>query len=237
MESGFFKNTDMDVVCSSFLFNGIDRQSVEDALSDPLCEKIRYKKGDVIYDETDFRRSLALILEGRVEVSKGNGPGRKYIMNTIAAPGLFGAAAIFSGEDTYVTKITATAPCRILFFPQELIEKLICSDCRISKNYIVFLSGRIQFLNKKIQSLVTTCTAQSVARYLVSAAEEHGGKYEVTKIRSYSSLAKMLNIGRASLYRSLDFFTESGLIERQGKTIVILDLNSLICISNDGGAE
>ena len=237
MEDDFLKSTDMDVVCSSFLFDGIDRQLVESALSDPLCEKIIYKKGDIIYRETDFRRSLGLILEGRVEVSKGKGPGRKYIMNTIAAPGLFGAAAIFSGEDTYVTKIIAMAPCRILFFPQELIEKLICSDYRIAKNYIVFLSGRIQFLNKKIQSLVTTCTTQSVARYLVSAMEERGGRYEVSKIKSYSSLAKMLNIGRASLYRSLDFFTENGLIQRQGKTIVILDLNSLIGISNDGEAE
>lgn len=237
MDRTFFTDSDIKTISDSFLFKGLGPEAVEKILENELCEKSAYKKGDIIYDETDFRRCVGLILEGSAEVSKNLTEDRRYIMNTISAPGLFGAAAVFSGENSYVTTITALSNCRIVFFPQALIEKLITDDGRIAKNYIMFLSDRIQFLNRKIQSLVTSCTAQSVARYLASTMEEKNGVYTVTGIKSYSALAQMLNIGRASLYRSLDFFAENGFIQRNGKKIVITDPEGLINISINGGSD
>lgn len=235
MDISFFSQEDMHAIKSSFLFKNIDDNFLLGALSAADCEAVEYEKGSVIYDETDFRRSIGLVLSGKIQVSKNLSGGRRFIMNTILPSGLFGAAAIFSGNEEYYTHIEAVKKTRIVFFTRQLLEKLIYENSHVAVNYIMFLSGRIEFLNKKIQSLITVSTGQALARFLVSSAESTGMNTVLTP--GYSALAQMLNMGRASLYRCLDSFENAGLIKRDGKTIVISDLQGLMSISSGVQAE
>lgn len=233
----FFGPEDYSTIRESFLFRETEESFIKDVLSDELCEGAEYGKGDVIYSERDFRRSLGLILKGQVQVTKKIEGKREYIMNIISAPGLFGAAAVFNEESSYVTRITAVQDTRIVFFPQKLLERIIEENGTAARNYIVFLSDRIQFLNRKIQSLVTSSAGQAVARYLINNMRCYGEEYVADDIKSFSSLAKMLNIGRASLYRSLDMFESKGLIKKEGKKIVIIDPCGLLDISVSDTAD
>lgn len=236
MDRKFIESSDLESARKCFLFSGVGDGFIYRVLEDGLCEIVNYKKGSVIYKETDFRRSLGLVIKGTAAVTKNISGGRKYIMTAITSPGLFGAAAMFSSEESYVTRITASSPCRIAFFPQELIEKLIDENRLIAKNYIAFLSGRIQFLNRKVQSLVTASTSQSILKYIAANMKPDGDCCSLD-VGSYSSLAQMLNVGRASLYRGLDDFQNRGLIRREGKKIVVIDPQGLITLSVSGAAE
>ena len=64
---------------------------------------------------------------------------------------MFGAAALFNRYTDYVTTLTARSACRVVFFPQEMVRRLIAQDGGIAMAYISYLSGRIHFLARKLK--------------------------------------------------------------------------------------
>lgn len=214
-------------ICDFFLFKNVSPVVVEQALGDELCELVDYCKGDIIYSVHRYQRSVGVILFGRIQVSKEAGDAHQYIMNTLGTGDCFGVAAVFSDAQEYVTVLKAMSPCRVVFFPQKLLERLIEECPAIAKNYIGFLSDRIRFLNDKIQGLISTSAVQTLVNYLINSyTEEEDGAF-VQLDGSVSSLANKLNIGRSSLYRAFDQLELGGVISRGGKSIRILDPEKL----------
>ena len=90
---------------------------------------------------------------------------------------------------------------------------------RIAENYVRFLSDRIRFLNRRLATLTAGQTDGKLWRFLLAYKGEDG---TVHLPGGMTELAERLNMGRSSLYRSLDALTEAGRIERDGKTIRII---------------
>ena len=216
---------EMETVRAAFLFRNAKEETVENALSDPLAQIESYRRGESVYDPVHFERSLGLVLSGRIRVSGGSAP--RYLMRTLSKGDPFGAAAVFSPEEDYVSYLTAETRCRVLFLPQTLLARLLYEDPAIAENYIVFLSGRVRFLNEKIRSLTSPSTEEALTKYLLKNAVREETGYAVYPERSYSSLADALNMGRASLYRALEDLERQGLIRREGKRIFIPDPEAL----------
>lgn len=101
-------------------------------------------------------------------------------------------------------------------------------DFALAENYIAFQSGRIRFLNDKINGILFKSTGRSLSCWLVENAEKTDGIYCVDLQTSYSRLAEILNMGRASLYHSFDELERAGLIEREGKRIAMPDPDKLL---------
>ena len=227
MSGRHFTENDAKAALDSFLFRGTDEEFLLRCLGDARCEIIDFSRGDTIYSEDSFRRSIGIIADGRAEVFRTVGSGRRYIMNTIGRAGIFGAAALFGGDEPYVTHITAGADTRVIFLPQALMEDILSENPTAAKNYILFLSDRIKFLNGKIRSLSSASANESLERFLAENARTDGDGVLSVSVKSYSALSQMLNIGRASLYRGFDELEARGVIRRDGKKILILDADGL----------
>ena len=89
---------------------------------------------------------------------------------------------------------------------------------------INFLAGRISFLNKKIATFSGTRVEDRLAAFLICEAEKHG---ESSFPFNCQKTAKEINAGRASVYRALSAFEDSGLISLVDKKIYIKDLQGL----------
>ena len=188
------------------------------AVSD--CTAAEYEKNEVVYDKTNFSRSLGIVLEGRLRVTKENADKRPIVMSTLQRGAMFGAAALFNSEPEYATKITAIERSRVLFLPQRLIKRMIEREPDIAENYIRYLSERILFLNRKIYFLTAGTAEQRLAGFLLdNLAVGEFSEMPMTMHR----LADALNMSRASLYRAFDELTASGAVSKQGK---------LVCINN-----
>ncbi|MBR0142575.1 MAG: Crp/Fnr family transcriptional regulator [Clostridia bacterium] len=219
------KADEKELVRSSFLFRNAKDETVSGALSDPLARVGSYEKGETVFDSAHFARAVGLVLSGRIRVSGGSAP--RYRMRTLSKGDPFGAAAVFSPEEDYATRLTAETRCRVLFLPQALLARLLVEDPAVAENYIVFLSERVRFLNEKIRSLTTPSTGGTLRNYLLKNARREEEGYVLRLAVSYSALADTLNMGRASLYRALDEMEENGLIRREGKRILIPDPEAL----------
>ena len=208
--------TETELVLKTELFRGSPPRIL--AVSD--CTAAEYEKNDVVYDKTNFSRSLGIVLEGRLRVTKENADKRPIVMSTLQRGAMFGAAALFNSEPEYATKITAIEHSRVLFLPQRLIKRMIEREPEIAENYIRYLSERILFLNRKIYFLTAGTAEQRLAGFLLDNLAV--GEFSEMPMPMHR-LADALNMSRASLYRAFDELTASGAVSKQGK---------LVCINN-----
>lgn len=212
--------TETELVLKTELFRGSPPGVLTRILAVSDCTAAAYEKNDVVYDKTNFSRSLGIVLEGRLRVTKENADKRSIVMSTLQRGAMFGAAALFNSEPEYATKITAIEHSRVLFLPQRLIKRMIEREPEIAENYIRYLSERILFLNRKIYFLTAGTAEQRLAGFLLdNLAVGEFSEMPMTMHR----LADALNMSRASLYRAFDELTASGAVSKQGK---------LVCINN-----
>lgn len=209
-----------ELVSKTELFRGSPPSVLTRILAVSDCTAAEYEKSEVVYDKTNFYRSLGIVLEGRLRVTKENADKRPIVMSTLQRGAMFGAAALFNSEPEYATKITAIERSRVLFLPQRLIKRMIEREPDIAENYIRYLSERILFLNRKIYFLTAGTAEQRLAGFLLdNLAVGEFSEMPMTMHR----LADALNMSRASLYRAFDELTASGAVSKQGK---------LVCINN-----
>lgn len=196
-----------------FLFDG----AAEAAAMAEETETVTYGRGEIIYDPTDCRRSLGVVLSGRAEAVSA--AQEKAVLSAFGPGDVFGAAALFGMEQPYVSRIRAVRECRVRFLPEELLEKIFLACPAAAMNYIVFLSSRIRLLNGKIAVLAQNDTEGRLYRYLAENCGEDG--YLLRRITK-TELAAALNMGRTSLYRALDSLEKKNLIVRKDGKLEVL---------------
>ena len=203
------------VVAGSFLLEGVEPP--EDFLRQ--LQPIRFQPGEEIYSAQRFRSAIAILLSGSAQVRGHSG----VLMNLLGPGDCFGVAALFHPVEEYVTTVSARTAVSLVFITDKELMDLFrrCPQCAV--NYISFLSRRICFLNRRIESFTAPSALAGLGLWLLE--QEHEG--EVKVLQGYTRLAQLLNIDRASLYRSLDLLVERGAITRQERTICILDREKL----------
>ena len=201
--------------CASlFLLQGLTDQELDLCGQLTVAEEQSFRKGETIYTPHHAKRSLALVLEGHIRVWQG-----KVVMNDLFADDVFGAAALFGSDEEYPSTVAAETDCRILFIPQETVVAWMKAVPMVAENYVRFLSDRIRFLNRRLSTLTAGQADGKLWRYLLAHRDEDG----VVDIREgMGELAERLDMGRSSLYRSLDALSQTGRIRRERKKIIIL---------------
>ena len=207
-----------DVLKSTRLFSVLGDEEITGLVSDSRTAVAKYRAGESIYSDTGYKKALGAVITGSLSVYR-SGNGSRVLLNRIPAGGIFGAASLFGADGLYVTEIRADRDCEIFFVPSEVLSRLITENGGFALSYVGFLTDRIRFLNHRISGLSAGGAERRLAKYLLG----HDGGKSI----SMTELASFLGIGRASLYRIIDGFTENGLIEKSGRTIVILDRDAL----------
>ena len=197
-----------------FLWDGLTADEIARCRAIGTMEEHTFRKGEVIYDVENARRALAFVLKGCVRVTHG-----RVIMNDLCAGDVFGVAALFGSSEPYPSTVVAAEYCKIAFISQETVSLWMAQVPRVAENYVRFLSDRIRFLNRRLSTLTAGQSNGKLWQYLLAHQSSDG---VVTLQGGMSALAERLDMGRSSLYRSLDALTDAGRIRREGKQIIIL---------------
>lgn len=209
------------------LFKNTSEKLKKQILDDDRTVWQTIETGQCIFIENSgAEQKLCILADGVLTVFREHN-GNRVLLNEIKAPGIVGAASLFGESSFYQTTVKAKKRCQVLLLQQSQMNELIKSDGEFAMNYIRFLSDRIRFLNKRIASFTSGSAVSRLSVYL--ANRQIDGKCEISRAR----LATELDIGRASLYRALDTLTQQGIIETDGKVIIILDEERLISFGQD----
>lgn len=213
---------DISLFKENFLFSGDESSSIEEFLKKPCCRLAEYSKGDIIYGEKCFKNEIGILLSGKASALCDD--CKKTSLKTFREGELFGAAGIFcENNDTPFSNIKASSSCKVLYITKEGVEALLKENPEKAIRYIRFLSGRVEFLNRRIATFTSREALIRVARYILENADEDDICYGV----NFSALAKSLDISRASLYRARAELTELNTISINGRDIAVINRNAL----------
>ena len=201
-----------------FLFDGVDSTKKQQILAE-LGEPITVKKGQELY----VGGSLGIIKSGKGSIKRVGDDGHSVTVRTIAEGEVFGSASIFGNRENCKSSIIALCDTKVIYIEESVFKKIMTDCPEISFNYISYLTDRIRFLNRRVDTFSADNTEQRIFEHLVSMSKD--GKAEISI--SMAELARRLNIGRTSLYRGLDALEQNGCIARVKNTVYIKKGESL----------
>ncbi|MBP5292613.1 MAG: Crp/Fnr family transcriptional regulator [Clostridia bacterium] len=195
------------------LFEGADRQNLRVLFSSNDSELNTYPGGAVIYSPKDRSHKLGIVMKGRALLYSAD-ESRNVVLSTIETGDVFGIDNLFS-EEPFGYRVISKGESQILFISEASLQKILENDRAVAFNYIKLLSEKLRRLNGNIQNVTGGTAERRLALYLLDL----GPGDDVQLTVPMSTLCKMLDIGRASLYRAMDQLSEDGLIVREGKNI------------------
>jgi CRP-like cAMP-binding protein len=196
-----------EILASTYLFKGAEKSAFDIELSEP----VDFLKGQTIYSENQFSKSIGVVLSGLAKALPVGGEG---VLSYFREGSVFGAAAVFSDNKEYISRIEAVKPCKIQFIEEEKLSEIFKTHPQVAVNYISFLSTRIRFLNEKLSIMMRDGAESRLYAFLLK-----NGGYD----GKMTGLANTLCMGRTTLYRTLENLEQKQLIVRQdGKIKVIL---------------
>ena len=199
-----------------FLFEHLKESEIKEIIS--LLPKPKlFEKGETIYSANQFKKALGFIIKGKASATTDNSD--LLFMKTFSKGSIFGAAAIFGNADAYVSRIIADSKTEVLFIDEETLKQIFAKYPQTSINYINFLSDKVRFLNKKLQMISCTNAEDAVYKYLIDNMDSE----KLVKIPvSFTLLAKMLGLSRATLYRGFDALEQKNKIKRDKNIIKVI---------------
>jgi CRP-like cAMP-binding protein len=205
-----------EILSNIFLFNGISKTDIEHCCTFKGCEITKYSKNDVLLCAKSDKR-IGIIIEGKATIISGDDG---VIIKKLSQSDIYGVAILFDEPD-YLTKVIATSNCTVLSISREFVQKCIEYNHKISLNYIEYLAKKISFLNDRISSYTAKSAENKLYSYLLQLPRTEN---TVILKNDFSAIAKMIGIGRASLYRAFDKLEENGLIRKNQKEIILCEV-------------
>ncbi len=208
-------------IFQSPILEGVDSAHAKEVFTRHHCRAVDFEDGEIILSQSETSRKAAIFLSGEA-IATTSDESKNTLLRFLKSGDFFGIANLFTNQD-YVSSIRAKKKCRVFFFTEEAIRELLETDKTFLYNYLGFLSGRICYLNQKIRYLTAGSAERRLALYLSSFEKD-----TIELDASLSSLSELLDIGRASLYRAFDTLTADGYIEKDGRTIRLLNPDAMI---------
>ena len=196
-----------------FLFKGLSSSEIRKLSSIDGIYVDHFSANQIILDHFQCDK-MGIIINGKATV-KSDTDG--VIINKLSVGDVYGIAALFVGH-TYSTVVMASSDCTVITMNKEYIEKCIEESHICAINYIEILAEKISFLNRKINAFTAKSAENKLYAFLLQLPRE--GNELILNV-DMSTIAKMIGVGRATLYRAFDKLELAGTITKKNKIIIL----------------
>lgn len=208
------------------LFRGVADRQLRDALRQVNLGVESYSPGALIRSRGDSCDALLILLAGKVSGQFQEYDGRVLRVETIAAPEMIASAFLFAPEPRFPVNIVAVDHTRICLIPRESVITLAQSSRRIMTSLLEDMASRTAFLAEKLRLTEFATLRQKVAGYLLERSD-NGARNVITLPMNQTTLAELFGVARPSLGRVLHELEQCGIIERERRSIRILESDAL----------
>ncbi len=206
------------------LFSGLTEEQIHEVMA--ISFEKNFGRGENVFFEGDDCNGLYIIAAGKVKVYKMSPDGKEQILHIFGPGEVFGEVPVFHGKP-----FPASAECliksQLLFFPRQKFVDLVYANPSIALNMLAFLSMRLRRFTTQIENLSLKEVPGRLAGYLLFLQEEQGNRECVELEISKGQLASLLGTIPETLSRIFAKMTDEGLIEVDGRKILIKDKEAL----------
>ena len=194
-----------------------------------------YKKGEILFREGSYPTGIYYIEKGKVKKYKTDKEGREQIFYVCRKGELFGYHALIS-EEKYSDSTATIEESTIAFIPKEDFLKVIQLSTILSNRLLkcmshefgVFVNGLAVFAQRTVRERLALSLIILRDKY----KKENQDNKPVELDLSRDDLAKFVGTARETLVRLLHDFKADGLIETNGRKIILKKPLELTVIAN-----
>jgi CRP-like cAMP-binding protein len=198
-----------------------------------LCGRVskrRFRRGELLFNEGDPCSGLYLVVSGKVRIFKLSPAGREQVLAVEGPGSSFAELPVFDGGK-YPASASALEDTETLFISRKDFQSYCREHPDVTLKVLAVVGARLRRLVGIIEDLSFSTVRQRLISALLRASQEsgsttkHGVRVALTK--SHQDLAAELGTVRELISRNLSRLQAEGLIEVDGRTIVIKDLATL----------
>ena len=183
-------------------------------------------RGGILFNRGDRAHGFYLLLEGQVKLGVISPQGDEKVIGLIQAGQSFGEAVLFL-ERSFPIYAQATADSKLLLITREAIFDILDTDVTVVRRMLAGLSARNRQLVNDIESISLQNSTQRLIGYLLQMSADSPNPGRLLLPANKLTIASMLNITPETLSRVMLRLNSAGLIEVNGKEIVITDVDGL----------
>jgi len=182
------------------------------------------RRGDVLFEQGEAAAGFYAVASGKVKIYKLSPEGKERILHVVLPGNTFADAAIFD-DGCYPAFAEVLEKSTLVFFPKQDFLELLHQHSQISINIIGGLSRFLRQFVVQIEDLTFRDVPARLARYLITIGADEAP--QVTLPFSKTQLASNLGTVSETLSRTFRKLTDEEIIQVQGKSIAILDVERL----------
>jgi len=196
-----------------------------------IAQKRRYEGRRVIVRQGDADGDLYAVLRGHLKVSACDRHGHEIVMSLMQTGDVFGEIAFLDGGARSAT-VTSLDSCELLVIRRADFLLLLRRVPTISMALLNVMAKRIRRLSESAQDSAFLDVKSRLAKRLVDLADQFGtplGSGQVAlKVRlSQQELGDMVQATRESVNKCLREWAKEGIIQQNGRQLVIEDRQRL----------
>jgi CRP-like cAMP-binding protein len=190
----------------------------------------QFETGKVVLSEGEPCEGLFIIESGAVKVFKVSADGREQVLTIEGPGGTVAELPVFDGGD-YPASAAALSKSSLLLVSTRDFQALCLEHPRVALKMLKVMATRLRKLVGIIEELSFTTVRHRLAVLLLRLAERKGKPtargIELTLRASNQELAAHVGTVRELVSRNLSRLQAAGIIQLDGKKVVIPDLEAL----------
>ncbi len=207
------------------LFKGLEENEIINLMHQVQYRVHGYERGEVFAWAGDPCRHANIIISGEMSAKLIGPSGRIIRMDMHHSGQMLAPAFLFANDNHYPVSLEAGNKARVLQLSPADFKNLVQTDPRIAMNFINILSNNISFLTKKV-GLLSMTVREKVGGFIKAEYEQQKNNPIVVKL-SRQQMADELGIQKYSLQRCLHEMQEEGVINIDGKSILVNNFTKL----------
>lgn len=181
---------------------------------------INYNKEDMVFNEGDICQHLSFVLEGSVSIRTYSLNGKEEIINTVTPGNIFGDILCYSKNNKYIGHVIADKNTTIAHIHKDIWTNIIQENKTILINFISLITEKT-FKTKMENKILSHKNIEDRIYYYLNTHFDNK-KNNIVTIKNVTELAKILNLPRPSVSRTLSTMEGKGLIKRNKNRIEVL---------------
>jgi CRP/FNR family transcriptional regulator/CRP/FNR family cyclic AMP-dependent transcriptional regulator len=222
METLVNSNLDLQALGRSVVLHGLSQEELERLAS--TMRRRSYRRGEVVFHQGDPGESLHVVCHGTLKVVITGDNGDEAVLAILGPSDVFGEMALLDGGPRSAT-VTALESVETAVLSRADFVQLLRRDPTTVDSLLASLARTIRQADEDIGGLMFLDVHGRLARKLLELAEMHGepvdGKILIRVQLTQEELAGMIGATRASVNKILGFFEDRGIIQRQGRQIMV----------------
>ncbi|MEO9572255.1 MAG: response regulator [Polaribacter sp.] len=189
-------------------------------------ETFHFAKDAIIYQEGNNSNYIYLIIKGLIKCHKLDEQGKHLTTALYKEDDLFGYTS-FTQNLAYQESATAIQKTELVGLSKKALTDVLNKNHKVTLELIELLTGDLALVKDQLLQMAYSSVSKKTANTILKFAEKLNRKPEEQIRISRNDLASVAGIATETLIRTMSNFKKQGIIEIEGRTIRIIDINKL----------